>query len=372
MRCFAVVAVALLVGCDPGNAGGGGGGGSGACGGDRQPCCNRTACNSGLSCINSVCQSGSSGVSSPVGRWSETVNGAFITNVVYSADGTAAYDNGGTGTWAYSAPTLTVHGMASSGGTFIDTLTMSADGNTLTGINGGGLAIVEKRLATVTNGCGISLSGLTAYYPLDSDFSDHYGTHPATASAVTFGPGRVGNGGVFDGSTSQLALSGSDLLTGARTLCAWVRLTGRTGPGYPVFVGGVSGQGDFFGIQSTSPTGTCSGTPLTPYVDHWNTPCYETSAPTVTTATWTFACWAGDATGTLTMWINGVSSSVGNARLFSYPFSSVTVGANTIAGTTTAVSLFGSIDEVSVWSRILTTAEVQAMYASGTGCRLAQ
>jgi hypothetical protein len=123
------------------------------CGLEGESCCDGTSCNASLSCVSSVCQStsgGTSGALSPVGTWSETVSGAFVTDVSYASDGSVTYSNGGSGTWTMSGSMLVVHGFAAGGGTFTDTLTMSADGNTLTGQNSGGLPIVESRLGSVS------------------------------------------------------------------------------------------------------------------------------------------------------------------------------------------------------------------------------
>jgi hypothetical protein len=87
------------------------------------------------------------GDTSPVGTWVEMVNGGSVYQgtAVYNSDGTVTYTGGGEGTWVASGSSVTVNGAGSTGSSFVDRLTLSSDGNEMTGTNGSGDSIVESR-----------------------------------------------------------------------------------------------------------------------------------------------------------------------------------------------------------------------------------
>jgi len=220
--------------------------------------------------------------------------------------------------------------------------------------------------------CPIATANLVAYFPLDVDTLDHSGHgNDATATNLTSTQGVVNGAKHFDGATSKLHVSaGAATLSGARTLCAWMKSDATQGAGQPVFWGGASGSGDFYAVFSNAPSNTtCSKTvPNALYVDHWSTDCIEASLPPVMPMKWTFACWAYDG-GAIKMSVDG-NENKAPGSLYDYPLTTLFIGSTLGSGTTTNGSFAGDLDEVSVWSKALQQSEVQSLWNGGAGCVL--
>ncbi len=214
------------------------------------------------------------------------------------------------------------------------------------------------------------LPGLVAYYPLDVDLLDHSGNaHGLTASGVAPTVGKLGGAYRWDGVASVARVGGSLALAGARTYCAWVQPVTAVGLGQPVFVGGASGAGDMFAIQSSTPSGTCTGALADHlFLDHWGTACGAAKTTNAPAGSWSFVCFAYDGASTSTHYANGAAEPVSVSN-YTYDLDTVTIGSNTIGGTTAQAAFKGAIDEVTIWGRALSTAEMNVLYASGAGCR---
>jgi hypothetical protein len=215
-----------------------------------------------------------------------------------------------------------------------------------------------------------SVRGLAAYYPLDGDTLDRSG-HRRDLAAVgtTSTSGAFDRALSFDGMRSSLRATGSGRLSGARTLCAWVRPTARTGLAQPLFTGGASTRGDFFAIQSSTPMAGCSSaTAGQPVVDHWGSPCIVPASVSVPAeGPFTFVCYSFDGDRMHRFVVDGMTREVVGA-LFDYDFDTLTIGSSTIGGTTTQPFYAGAIDEVSIWDRALDAEELSAIYDEGRGC----
>jgi hypothetical protein len=219
--------------------------------------------------------------------------------------------------------------------------------------------------------CG--LTGLVAYFPLDGDTRDRSGQgHDAMADGLTVVPGAFDVGYAFDGTRSSMRLTGSGRLTGARTLCAWLKPTSTSGLGQPVFVGGVRVQGDFFSVQSSTPNtpgGSCMAAVREgePFVDHWGTACFLGGAMVAPNDTWSLVCYAFDGARTQRFFLNGLIEDTQGTN-YDYPFSTLTIGSSSIGGTTTQAAFRGVIDEVTIWDRALDPAELRALWNDGRSC----
>jgi len=244
---------------------------------------------------------------------------------------------------------------------------------TLHGAACGGRVVEDASGSSTGGSSGASLctpvSGLLAYYPLDTDTLDHSGNgNDAIGSGIVATPGKVGGAYSFDGATSFLHATGSATLQGARTLCAWVRPSPREGLGQPVFSGGQSGTGDFFSIHASSPgPDNCPLVPNTPFVDHWGNACNATVGTPLTVDAWHFVCYAFDGGASVTFYEDGSAVPASGAE-YSYPLDTLYVGSAVIGGTSSAPSLLGTLDEVTVWTRALDAGDVAALWAGGAGC----
>jgi hypothetical protein len=219
--------------------------------------------------------------------------------------------------------------------------------------------------------CNVSTDGLAAYIPMDGSGADRTGNgHDATLMrSVTAASSAIRGGAyAFDGMTSAVCLGGSGSVTSDRTYCAWVNYPGRMGLGEPVITGGLTGAGDFLGIASAGQTDSCGGSPNGPFIDHWGYACDRSTTAFATPGAWSFVC-VSYTGGTVTLYANGSSATVPGS-FYTHAFSRFCIGANTIGGTTTFTSFAGAIDEVTLWTRALSSAELDALYAGGRGCVL--
>jgi len=150
------------------------------------------------------------------------------------------------------------------------------------------------------------------------------------------------------------------MVSGARTLIAWVYPNAGTGLGIPILTGrSTSAAGDIFGVSGT--TGTCSaGGQYQLYVDHGGT-CYVSDI-SLTPNTWSLVVVTFDGTNAV-FFINSVASVPVPAQLFSYGLSTYEIGGNTLGGTSSAASFNGLLSEVQVYGRALSPAEIQGIYA---------
>ena len=143
-----------------------------------------------------------------------------------------------------------------------------------------------------------------------------------------------------------IAVTGGTLLSGAKTLCAWVNpSTGTIGESLPVFTAG----SNYLDIEATAlPTaGACLGLVAnTLFMD--NGACSET-ALAVTPGSWNFVCYAYGV-GSTTFYANASSQTVTGNQYDPYLLAQITVGSDRIGGSTTRALFVGEIDEVSVWS----------------------
>lgn len=221
-----------------------------------------------------------------------------------------------------------------------------------------------------SNACA-AVSGLVAYFPFDVDTNDYSGNgYNAVGNVALSSNGKIGSAAMFDGSASELNVTGSAMLAGARTLCAWAFPTARTSLGQPLFSGGASGAGDFFSLNASTPnSGGCTAAAANvPFVDHWGSACVAPSSSyAAPPAAWHLLCVAYDGTSSLTFFTDNVASSA-SGSFFNYAISTLYIGSATIGGTTSQPAFLGLLDEVTVWSRALQPADVAALYNGGAGC----
>jgi hypothetical protein len=172
-------------------------------------------------------------------------------------------------------------------------------------------------------------------------------------------------------SDSWIQLGGNYAFAGARSLCTWVSPTPSTsGLGLPVFSGGTSGAGDFYSYVSDMST-TCTGFPAGHlFTDHWGGPGCEPSSGSagVSNSAWSYVCYEWDGTNT-TVFANG-SYDYYPVAPYNWDISTVTVSSQLMGGTSTQYVRLGAVDEVSLWDRALSLAEMNALYNAGGGCKV--
>jgi hypothetical protein len=198
---------------------------------------------------------------------------------------------------------------------------------------------------------------LLAYWKLDGDVNDSYGGHDGTATGVTWGTGKLGQAMVMaDGSsTCMLSVPGQTHYieltqrTGW-TLSAWVNCVATTVAHCIVGGGGTSGFGWYLGRNSPR---------FIQWVFSGIVYQFTTAIPT---STWTHVVLTASPGSLMKSYVNGVL----DGTTYTPPacaWSVRSLGYDTFP----TDGLTGSLDEVGIWNRPLSQAEVATLYNGGTG-----
>jgi hypothetical protein len=230
-------------------------------------------------------------------------------------------------------------------------------------------------LACYQGVCQCNFAGLAAYYPFNGDTLDYSGNgNNATGNNTAFVTGGTfGKAIDMFQTNSNITVSGSTVLSGARTVCAWLATTTLTsGNGLPVVTFGSLGASDFLAFQPANSPSACSGVPvLNLFVQHTGGACGPTSSVAVNTAGGqnNFVCYDYDG-ATMTFYADAKTATFATS-LYNWPMSNVTLASN-LTGNTNVVRepMTGQLDEMSFWSRALTLAEMNALYNAGNGCKV--
>ncbi len=220
-----------------------------------------------------------------------------------------------------------------------------------------------------------TIPGLVAYYPFDGDAKDYSGNgYNATATNVTSEAGVLGQAYLFNGSNSAVTVSsGITAASLPRTFCAWISpAPGATGLGLPIILSGnlqPGGSDDQFSVAgSGSHIGGCSfAAPNALFLDHFQNACITSATATVTPGGWSFVCYETNGTQ-LQFYVNGTGAAV-TGSVYPWAIPNIVIGGNNLGAGTTGPSFGGGIDEVSLWSAVLSPSQIASLYNGGAGCR---
>lgn len=207
-----------------------------------------------------------------------------------------------------------------------------------------------------------SLYGGLSYWKLDEssgNAADSVGSNTAVNSNVTYSAGKINNGAVFNGSSAKLLPTDITIFNGDFSVSMWVKRNADQ-------------DGYIFGrTQTASPYGTFniyfsnSSKTLIPGVYATNaTFQLVTTTTTLTAGIWYHIVFTISST-TMKAYINGTQE--GGDVTFSGTRANVGVTNFGMRYADSAVPYSGSLDEVGVWSRALSSTEVTALYNSGNG-----
>ncbi len=207
-------------------------------------------------------------------------------------------------------------------------------------------------------------TNIKGYWKLDESAGDAAdssgnGFTMTNTGTVTYGTGIINNGAIFANSTQQLANSSNILATGDTSYNMWVKLSSEITSNFYTFTFFNRGTSGYeyvrYGYNGGTPRLNASNSDISPI----------TYNITLGTSAWHMVTFTRNAsTGDEILYVNGVSVATTNENS---PFNQA---GSQIIGTPGAGSgnfLVGTIDEVGVWSRILTGAEVTQLYNSGAG-----
>ena len=192
-------------------------------------------------------------------------------------------------------------------------------------------------------------TSITAYYKMDGSSVDSLGTYSGSDSAgLTYsGANGIINSGVggFSSASTRITLSGIPALP-RYSISMWINPTSLTGTGYG-------------GLLTQSGTYTALYLRSTGKIVFYFSSADHASTASITLGVWTHVVLTANPLG-WSLYLNGVLDSSGVAA--------VTSIAPTQIGNDAANDYYnGAIDEIGLWSRVLTATEVTALYNSGVG-----
>lgn len=203
---------------------------------------------------------------------------------------------------------------------------------------------------------------LRSYWALNEssgNAEDGVGENDATNNSVTYSSGKLGNGAVFDGSTSYLSHAASLFPTGSgvRSWSGWVKLDVLPSSGNAVVIAyyGANSAGNGCGLAIYNNAGTYKLRNIFYGTDYDET-------ITISTGVWYHVASTYDGV-TLKSYFNGSLLGSGASKTFVTTATGGNIGQ--LNGGSSKID--GMIDELGVWERPLTSGEIATLYNSGSG-----
>jgi len=217
----------------------------------------------------------------------------------------------------------------------------------------------------------VPTNGLVGWWPFNGNANDESGNgNNGTVNAATLTDDRFGNSGsayLFNGIDNYISIDDSPSLDVQNvTISAWYNcfdygLSSQLNQGHIVSKRETSGWGQSFqlALESTTPV---NGIWATYTIGSNGSVSYNSNSDLVTNA-WVHAVYTHD-NNSAKLYINGVavsaSSVIGGLSSNNLP---MWIGARPFAGSNSAF-YHGTLDDIGIWNRALTPAEVQALYSA--------
>jgi len=209
-------------------------------------------------------------------------------------------------------------------------------------INTGGVSCTTDTLQILGD------TSCIATYKLNGNATDLSGNHNGTATSVTYVAGEFGDAGSFNGSSSFISTS-NPLGTGnvAYSVSAWIYLnsSSHTGGIYAIWDGGTTGGVHlFFKVEAGK-------------IQIGNYGASVTSLNTLGISQWVHVLVTRDASSNVVLYVNGSSDTTGTLTL-NLSNNSPKIGAlnNTVQ------NFNGSIDQVRIFNKAISSTEVTTLY----------
>jgi hypothetical protein len=209
------------------------------------------------------------------------------------------------------------------------------------------------------------LTGVVAYWKLDEssgNASDSVGSNTLTnTGTATYSAGKINNGVNFTATTMYLGKSSPTGLpsgTSAFTMATWVNFTNFSTARYFMSFGGTT--------NNTMPTIRCDSSTSWVIDDNGAGTAFP-AVSAMSTGTWYHIVYTYPGSGNIyTAYLNGTSiGTADNTRAPNMGTTNVSIGSNN--NTSQSSNLVGSMDEVGIWSRALSSGEVSDLYNGGAG-----
>lgn len=211
-----------------------------------------------------------------------------------------------------------------------------------------------------TTTAALSPSNMVNWWPAESTPVDIYGTNDATPINVTYTPGEVGSAFHFNGSSSYLSDTASEL-SGSWTVCFWVYRQSSSSASTAL-------MGDAtYALKLNQYSNTLDvGITKSRVADYLFSPAYS-----VPLSTWTHLAITYNGSQ-VSLYANGVlassqlsSNGVVVAPPANLPLPRAYIGADYLVNPGTTDYMLGNLDEIQVFSRVLSASEINSIYAAG-------
>ncbi len=197
---------------------------------------------------------------------------------------------------------------------------------------------------------------LVSYWKLDEssgNIADSAGGYTLTNSGVTFETGKIGNCGVFD-ETDRASTTNTALNLGTFTYSAWIKTSDTSNYKSVILVIGTGGAGN--GPQWRVEQN------LKQQLNKQGVAGIATSNTAITSGEWQhIAVSYNGSDGATVFYLNGSADGGGTSKQ-TFGYNNFGIGYNSASE-----GFIGNIDEVGVWSRVLSAEEISALYNSGAG-----
>jgi alpha-tubulin suppressor-like RCC1 family protein len=257
--------------------------------------------------------------------------------------------------------------------------------NVQTNDSGNYTVIVTNPYGTITSSAALVVvggqscfpppTGLVAWWSGEGDATDLFGSNNGNVQGgAGFDSGEVGQAFNFDGTNQYVYLSNSPSLnpSGSLSLEAWIYPLASTGN--HTIIGKWGDQGDFFNQRSYILDVTADNAlqfAITDTPHQWDTSFHQfnTTNNAVPLNQWSHVAAVYDqSTGVRSMYINGVMIATRTDAPITIlnSTSDVGIGGRLTSPMVPADFFAGRIDEVAIYHRALSAAEVQAIYSAGS------
>ena len=199
----------------------------------------------------------------------------------------------------------------------------------------------------------VAPAGIVNWWPADGNARDIYGTVTgAPQGALCYAAGKTGLAFHFDGSTSYLSTGAADIAV-PWTACMWVKRESAAGTSAGLLEDGT------YSLKLEQYNATHQvGLTVLGVGDYVFSPAY-----TAPVGTWVHLAFVGTSSGT-SLYVNGALKA---SLATSIPLPRAYIGAGYIASSAKTVDfLSGSLDEILLYNRALSAAEIQSIYSAGS------
>ena len=224
------------------------------------------------------------------------------------------------------------------------------------------MSLFQRQIFSNKKTISFIIDGLVAYYKMDSNSNDSYGTNHGIDTSMTYGGGKIGDCAIFNNSSSQIVTSLIPLTGSPFSFSCWVKLQ-NTSNGIWFSQGSTSSNSPIISIGQLSTT-------KIEIVNRDNSMIglnKQVTVPVLSIGTWYHVVWVCT-TNQSRLYLNGVLYDTTNFTANTGTFNAQRFGVRRRIGDDSRFN--GSLDELSLYNIALTQSDVSALYNAGDGITL--